>query len=111
MGDQDIGASFRHLLCFVDVEDVGRGEQIEFVGGFDHGHFLVVAHSCFLEVLAEGAVYEADGGEILDAGEAEGFQVGEEGGYGAEGVGAADTGEDGGVGDDGEDLVGLWVSA
>ena len=108
--DQDIGAGVGHLLCFVRVEDVRRGEQIEVVGGFNHGDFLVVAHACFLEVLPEGAVDEADGGEVLDAGEAEGFQVSEEGGDVAEGVGAADAGEDGGVGDDGEDFVSLLGS-
>ena len=92
MRNQHIGAGVGHFPGFVGVEDVGRGEQIEVVGGADHGYFEVVTHACFFEVLPEGAVDEADGGEILDAGEAEGFEVGEEGGHGAEGVGAADAG-------------------
>lgn len=81
------------------------------MGDADHLDFLVVAHSGFFEVCAEVAVHKADGGEVLDADEADVFQLREEFGHGAEGVGAADTGEDRGIVDDGKDFAGLRLLA
>ena len=92
MRHQDISARLGHLLRFLDVKHVRSGQHVHFVGGADHGYFGSVGHACFFEVLAEIAVDEADGGEVLDAGEAEGAEVGKEGGDGAEGIGAADAG-------------------
>ena len=62
------------------------------MGRFDHGDFGGVGHARLFEVLAEIAVDEADGGEVLDAGEAEVAELTQEGGDGAEGVSAADAG-------------------
>ena len=73
----------------------------------DHLDFLFVTHACFFEICAEIAIDKADGGEVLDADEADAFQLLEEFGHAAERVGAADTSEDRGVVDDGEDFVGL----
>lgn len=81
------------------------------MGDANHLDFLFVAHACFFEVCAEVTVDEANGGEVLDADEADGFQLLEEFGHGTEGVGAADAGEDGGVVDDGEDFVCLRLLA
>lgn len=108
MHNDHIRARPRHQLALAHVEDVRRGYEIELVREPDHLDFLLEAHACFFEVGAEVAVDQADGGEVLDADEAQGFEVGEEFGHCAEGVGAADAGEDGGVGYDGEDFVGLF---
>lgn len=50
------------------------------------------------------AVYEADGREVLDSVEAHVLELLEVDVHDAEGVGAADAGEDGGVLDDGQHL-------
>ena len=92
MRDQHIRPGLGHLLRFLDVEHVRRRQQVHFVRGADHGHFGAVGHARLLEVFPEIAVDQADGGEVLDAGEAEGAEVGKEGGDVAEGVGAADAG-------------------
>ena len=62
----------------VGVEDVGRGQEVERVGGGDHVDLEAVAHAGLLEGGAHGAVEEADGREVLHAGEAHGLQLGEE---------------------------------
>ena len=56
-----------------------------------------VAHPGLLEVLPEGAVEQADGREVLDAGEADPLQLVEEDGHQPERVGAADAGQHGRV--------------
>ena len=63
----------------VGVEDVGRGQQVERVGRADHVDLEPVAHAGLLEVGAEHAVDQADGREVLHAGEAELGQSPQEG--------------------------------
>lgn len=92
MHDDHIRSRARHQLALAHVKHVRRGHEIELVRDPDHLNFLLEAHACFFEVGAEVAVDEADCGEVLDAHEAQGFEVGEEFGHRAEGVGAADTG-------------------
>jgi hypothetical protein len=65
------------------------------MGGGDGFHFELIAHAGFLQVRAEGAVDESDGGEILDAREAERFQLAQEMVPQQEGIRAVHTGEDG----------------
>ena len=109
MHDDHICPRARHHLALAHVEHVRRGHEIQLAREPDHLDFLLETHACFFEVGAEVAVDEADGGEVLDAHETEGLEVGEEFGHRAEGVGAADASEDGGVGYDGEDFVGLFI--
>ena len=106
VGDDDVGAGAGHGARLVGGEDVGRGQEVEGVGGGDHVDLEAVAHAGLLEGGAHGAVEEADGGEVLHAGEAEVLQLAQEGVEEEEGVGAVDAGEDRGVADDGEHLGG-----
>ena len=72
----------------------------------DHLQLEVVAHPRLLEVLAEDAVDEPDGREVLDAGESGGLHLVEEAAHHPEGVRAVDPREHRRVLDDGEDFVG-----
>ena len=78
VADDDVGAGARHRLRLFLVEDVGRGEEVQLVGGADHVDLEPVAHAGLLEVGAEDAVDEAHGGEVLHAGEAELAQLAQE---------------------------------
>ena len=51
------------------VEDIGRREQAEVGGLPDHVDLEPVAHAGLFEVRAERAVDQADGREVLHAGE------------------------------------------
>ena len=53
------------------AEDVGRGQQVERARARDQLDLEAVAHAGLFEVGAEGAVDQADGREVLHAGEAE----------------------------------------
>ena len=53
------------------AEDVGRGQQVQRAGARDHLDLEAVAHAGLFEVGAEGAVDQADGREVLHAGEAQ----------------------------------------
>ena len=60
--DDDVGACARHVGGLLLVEHVGAGEHVKLVRLADHVHLELVTHARFLEVLAERAVDEADGG-------------------------------------------------
>ena len=53
------------------VNTYGRGQQVLLAGEPDHVDLEPEAHAGLLEVLAERAVEEADGGEVLHAREAD----------------------------------------
>lgn len=75
----------------------------------DHVDFQVVSHAGFLEIGSELAVDEADGGEVLDTGKAQVAQLLKKGGNVAEGICAADAGDDWCVFDYGEDFICLCM--
>jgi hypothetical protein len=50
--------------------DIDDGEEVHLAGESDHLEFLLDAHAGFLEDLAELAVHDAVGGEIVHAAEA-----------------------------------------
>ena len=91
---EHVGAGLGHRDRGLDVEDVGRGQQVALGGQPDHVDLEVVAHAGLFEVLPEHAVEQADGREVLDAGEAHGLQLVEEPVHEPERVGAVDPGED-----------------
>ena len=72
----------------------------------DHVDFQPIGHAGFLEIGAEGAIDDADGGKILHAGKADRLQLVEEHVHQPEGIGAVDAGEDRRVLDDGQHLGG-----
>ena len=78
VADDDVGPGARHRLRLLLVEHVGRGEEVQLVGGADHVDLEPVAHAGLLEVGAEDAVDEAHGGEVLHAGEAQVAQLAQE---------------------------------
>ncbi len=61
------------------------------MGQADHLHLFVVAHAGRFQVGAEVAVEQADGGEVLHAGEAHLLELLQEDGHQPEGIGAADA--------------------
>lgn len=103
--NEDVCAGAGHLLALLHVEDVGRGQQVQRASLPDHVDFQVVSHARLLEIGPELPVDEADGGEVLHAGKAQVAQLLEKGGNVAEGICAADAGDDWCVLDDGEDFI------
>ena len=101
MRNEHVRPGLRHLLGFLGKEHVGAGEQAHFAGRRDHVHFLVEAHAGLFESDANGAVEEADGGEVLHAAEPGISHVLQEALHNAKGIGAADAGEHGRAFDDG----------
>ena len=95
-----------HGAGFLDSEGVGRGKQPHPPGQGDHLDFLGEAHAGLLQPLAEVAVDQANGGEVLHAGETGRLHLGEEARHGAERIGAAHPGQDGRALHDGQDLAG-----
>ena len=81
-----------HSFGLVDIEDIRGGQQIHLMGDPDHFDFFLISHACFFQILAELAIDQTDGGEILDATETQGFQFFEEEMDGAERISAADSG-------------------
>ena len=102
--DDDVGAGLGHRGRLLLVEDVRAGEHVELVRLGDHVDLKAVAHAGLLEVLAEHAVDEAHGREVLHAVEALVLQLGQVLLHDAERVGAADAGENRGVLHDGQHL-------
>jgi hypothetical protein len=80
VADDDVGAGPGHVLRVLLAEDVGRGEQVEGTGPRHQLDLEAVAHAGFLEIGAEGAVDEADGGKVLDPGKAQADEALQEGG-------------------------------
>ena len=79
VGDDDVRSGFCHGFCFGSGGDVDDGEDVHLGGGeFDAVDFLLHAHVCLLDGLAELAVDDGVGGEVVDAGEAHGFHLLEE---------------------------------
>ena len=63
--DQEVRAGSCHGLRFVFIEDIGAGEQIQLMRVRNHLDFLRVTHAGLLQVLAEEAIDQSHGGEIL----------------------------------------------
>jgi len=97
---------FDPRLRFIVVEGIGRCQEAELVGFPDHVHFEAEAHAGLFEVLAEGSVDQADGGEILHAAEAGSLYFTQKRLHDAKGIGAADAGEDRRVLDHGKNFAG-----
>src|SRR5215208_466357 len=93
--DEDVGACLGHRGCLVLVEDVRGREEFALVSEPDHLDLEAEAHPRLLESAADRAVEKADGGEVLDAAEADPAQLVEEHGHQPKRVGPADAGEDG----------------
>jgi hypothetical protein len=91
VGDDDVRAGVGHGLGLGLVEHVRRGQHVLGASQPDQVDLQAVAHAGLLEVLADLAVEEAHGREVLDAGEAQGLEVVEERVEQAEGVGAVDA--------------------
>ena len=106
VGHEDVGARPGHVSGLLLVEDVRRGDEIELVGHADHVDLVAVAHAGLLEIRAEDPVDEADGREVLHAGEADLLDLPEEVGHDPERIGAVDAGQHRGALDHGQDLVG-----
>src|SRR5882757_1138670 len=106
VGDDDVGAGVRHRLGLLLVEDVRGGDEVDPVGLADHVDLKGVGHAGLFEVLPEVAVDQAHGREVLHAGEAQIGELPQEARDVAEGVGAADAGQDRGLLDDGQDFGG-----
>jgi hypothetical protein len=104
--NENVRARAGHVAGLFGVEHVGRGEQVALVGHPDHVDLQSVAHPGLLQVGPEHTVDQPDGGEVLNAAEAHPAQLVEERAHEPEGVGAVDAGEDGGVLDHGQHLVG-----
>jgi hypothetical protein len=105
MADDDIRARTRHRCGIGFGEDIGRRQHVFFARLADHLDFERVAHAGIFEIGAERAVDQADGREILHAGETEAFEVVEKRLHQAERIGAVNSGEDGRVFDDGQHLA------
>ena len=71
VGHQDVSPGAGHIPRLLLVEHVGRGEQVQLVGHADHVDLRAVAHPSLLQVRPEHPVDQADGREVLDAGEAD----------------------------------------
>ena len=94
VGDEDVGAGLRHRASVLGREDIRRSQEIELAGCPDQLDLESIPHPCLLEVGAEGAVDQADGREVLDAGEAQVPELPEEDRHEPEGIRAAHAGED-----------------
>ncbi len=93
MHDDDVRAGTRHGGGVGLVEDIGRGQKVLLARQGDHLDLLGKGHAGLLEILAEGAVDEADGGKVLHAGKADALHLIEEDIHLAERVGGADPGQ------------------
>ena len=67
MGHDDIRPGLGHRMRFLGFEDVGRGQHVLLTRRADQLDLERIAHAGFFQVGAEGAVDEADRGEVLDA--------------------------------------------
>ena len=97
VGDQKIGAGLGHGGRLLWGKDVGRREHVQLMGDGDGLDLLVIAHARAFQILAEGTVEEADGGEVLYTAEADLFELLEKYVFEAEGIGAADSRQDRGI--------------
>ena len=68
--------------------------MIQLVGDGNGLDLFVIAHAGAFQILAEVAVQEADGGEVLHAAEANLLELLEKDMFEAEGIGTADAGQD-----------------
>ena len=93
MRDKAVRARFGHCTRLLCVEDVGAGHHIQLMRLADHIDLKAVAHAGLLQILAEHAVDQADGREVLHAVKALRLQLLQVDVHHAEGVRAAHTGE------------------
>ena len=78
MGHDDVRAGLREQPRLLRVEGVGRGEQVELMGGRDAIDLQGEAHARLFEVRPEEAVDQPDRREVLDAGEPHLLELAEE---------------------------------
>ena len=93
MADDDVGAGLRHRRGLALAEDIGRRQHVLGMRLGDHVDLEPVGHAGLFEIGAEDAVDEADGREVLHAGEAERLELVEEHVHDAERIGAVDAGQ------------------
>ena len=93
MAHDDVGAGLRHRGGFIGVEHIRRGQHVFRMRLGDHVDLEAVGHSGLFEVGAERAVDDADGREVLHAGESDRLHVVEEHIHRAERIGAVHAGE------------------
>jgi len=106
MRHQHVRTRLSHRHGLVGVEDIRSGQQIQLMRLRNGLDLLVVAHAGGFQVGTEVAVDQADGGEVLDAGESHLLELLEEDGHQPEGIGAVDAGEHRRVLDDRQHLRG-----
>ena len=106
MADDDVGARDRHCGRFLLAEHVGRGQHVLLMRLRDHLDLQRIGHASFFQIGAEQAVDQADGREVLHAGEAQCLQLVEEDIHVAERIGAVDAGKHRRPGNDRQDFAG-----
>ena len=95
---QHVGPGLGHRHGLRRLEHVGRGQQVHAGRGADQLDLEPVAHAGLLQALAERAVDQAHGREVLDAGEAHVPELAQEMLAQHERVGAVDAGQHGRAG-------------
>ena len=102
MSDDDIGTRFGHgngLLGSIDIDDA---EEVHASSERDHFKLLLHAHARLFENLAELAIDDAVGGEIVHATEAHVFDLAQPMPHAAAGIGGMDAADHGDFVDDGQ---------
>ena len=105
MGDDDVGAGLGHGLCFFRRAHVDDGEHLHLAGEGDGLELLLHAHAGLFEDLAELAVDDRVGWEVVNAGEAHVLHLAEPVPHAAARVGGVDAADDRDFFDDREYFV------
>ncbi len=100
--DQEVRAGFRHGLRLGFIEDVRAGEQVQFMRACNHLNFLAVSHAGFLQILAEKAIDQPHGGEVLHSGKAELFQIAKKQVHDAKRIGSTNASQHRNLANDGQ---------
>ena len=105
VGDDDVRAGLGHGLGLFGRADVDDGEHLHLAGEGDGLEFLLHAHAGLFEDLAELAVDDRVGREVVDAREAHVLHLAQPVPHAAARVGGVDAADDGDFFDDGQHLV------